>query len=114
MNLLESLKRWTTVVADTGDIRSHRRAQAAGRDHQPVTALAGGPEAAVQLASTTRTTLAAALTRSQRPGPLAELLTPTAAGTLTSRAIHADARTMRLYDRRQKSVTRNTVEKISI
>ena len=27
---------------------------------------------------------------------------------------HADARTTRLYDRRQKSVTRNTVEKISI
>jgi integrase/recombinase XerD len=29
-------------------------------------------------------------------------------------AAHADPRTTRLYDRRQKQVTRNTVEKISI
>ena len=47
MNLLESLKRWTTVVADTGDIEAIAEHKPARRDDQPVPAPASGSEAAV-------------------------------------------------------------------
>ena len=47
MSLLESLKRWTTVVADTGDIEAIAEHKPQDADHQPVAALAGRPEAAV-------------------------------------------------------------------
>ena len=37
MTLLESLKKYTTVVADTGDIDAIAQAPSAGRHHQPFT-----------------------------------------------------------------------------
>jgi transaldolase len=48
--LLDSLKRHTIVVADTGDIEAIAPAHAAGCDHQPLAAAEGGPAGAVPAA----------------------------------------------------------------
>ena len=47
MNLLESLKRYTTVVADTGDIDAIQELQPQDATTNPVAPLPGGPDAAV-------------------------------------------------------------------
>ena len=54
MKLLDSLKQYTTVVADTGDIEAIAEYQAAGRDHQSVAPLPGGAEAGVPSTWSTR------------------------------------------------------------
>jgi hypothetical protein len=46
-NLLEQLRKYTVVVADTGDIEAMKKFRPAGRHHQPFADYRRGADAAV-------------------------------------------------------------------